>query len=83
MTNEEDARAVLADWLARRSLAPDNWTADALRQWDCTQQDEWLAFVPPGSANRVFLVDDRTVYDYAPSESSLADAIAAARASRP
>lgn len=76
------ARTVLARWLAQHSLEPDSWTADGLRQWNCTPLDEWLAFVPPFPGNQVYLVNEQTVYDYAPSQFSPADAVTAARAAK-
>jgi hypothetical protein len=76
------ARTVLAGWLAQHSLAPDSWTADGLRHWNCVPREEWLAFTPPFPGNQVYLVNEQTVFDYAPSQLGPADALAAARAAK-
>jgi hypothetical protein len=79
---EGEARELLAGWLAEHSVAPDSWTPKSIADWRTTPIDEWLAFVPPGAANRAFLVADGTVYSFAPSQLAMDDALAAARAER-
>jgi len=77
--NEVEAREQLAAWLAEHSATPEECTVEALESWDTQQVDEWLMFDPPGFANRLFLVADDNVFDFAPSEQSLPEALAAAR----
>lgn len=79
---EGEARGLLAGWLAQHSVAPDSWTPETIADWRTTPVEEWLAFVPPGIANRVFLVADGTVYSFSPSQLGMDDALAAARAER-
>ncbi|MEV0804100.1 hypothetical protein AB0I34_40855 [Kribbella sp. NPDC050281] len=77
-----EARTVLAAWLAQHSVAPDTWTPEALQGWHTSHAEEWIVFTPPGNANRLFLVANGTVFSFAPSELSLANAVVAARGDR-
>jgi hypothetical protein len=78
-----DAREVLAAWLAAHSAAPETWTPETLADWRTTRVDEWLHFLPPGNVNQAFLVAGSNVFSFALSQYTPADALAAARASRP
>ncbi|MEV5967909.1 hypothetical protein AB0L70_39450 [Kribbella sp. NPDC051952] len=79
---EAAARELLAGWLAQHSVAPDSWSPETIADWRTTPVEEWLAFVPPGIANRVFLVADGTVFSFAPSRLGMDEALTAARAER-
>jgi hypothetical protein len=83
MSNEmTEARTVLAAWLAQHSVAPDTWTPEALQGWHTAHAEQWIVFMPPGNANRLFLVANGNVFSFAPSELSLANAVVAARGDR-
>ncbi|GAA0585220.1 hypothetical protein HPO96_10320 [Kribbella sandramycini] len=78
----EAARARLAEWLTAQSPDDPEYAAtpEDLAGWDARPQDEFLLFVPPGYANQIYLVADRGISVFAPSQTTLEDAIAAARA---
>lgn len=78
----EAARVRLADWLTAQ--VPDNpelgTTPEELADWQVRAEEEFLLFIPPGYANRLFLVDEHGITGYSPSQTNLDEAIAAARA---
>ncbi|MEU4191507.1 hypothetical protein AB0E69_06395 [Kribbella sp. NPDC026611] len=74
------ARERLADWLNSQAFAPEyGVTLDDLASWEVRPVEEFLLFAPPGFANQLFLVAGDGVTAFAPSSTSLGDAIAAAR----
>jgi hypothetical protein len=73
-------RARLAEWLTAQAPEPGlGATPDELAGWAVFQVEEYLLLVPPGYANLLFLVADHGISSFAPSEQTLADAMAAAR----
>lgn len=73
-------RVRLAQWLTDQ--APDRGLGAApedLAGWGAYQVEEFLLLVPPGYANLMFLVGEHGVWSFAPSEQTLATAMAAAR----
>ena len=77
----EAARVRLAAWLTAQ--VPDNpelgTTPEELADWRVRPEQEFLLFIPPGYANRMFLVAEHGISGYAPSQTTLDEAIAAAR----
>ncbi|WP_327635035.1 hypothetical protein OHB24_34280 [Kribbella sp. NBC_00482] len=74
-------RERLAEWLtAQASERELGATPEQLADWTAYQVEEYLLFVPPGYANLMFLVADHGIRSFAPSEMTVATAIAAARA---
>jgi len=78
----EAARVRLAEWLTAQ--VPDNpelaTTPDELVDWQVRPEQEFLLFIPPGYANRIFLVAEHGISGYTPSQTTLDEAIEAARA---
>ncbi|TDD58545.1 hypothetical protein E1263_18700 [Kribbella antibiotica] len=73
-------RVRLADWLTAEAGNPELATSvEELAGWPAYQAEEFLVFVPPGFANRIFLLTDRGITSFAPSEQSLPQAMEAAR----
>lgn len=76
----EAARVRLAEWLTAEAPRPElAATPEDLADWQAQPAEEYLVFVPPGYANRVFLVADHGISSFAPSEMSLEQAMAAGR----
>jgi hypothetical protein len=77
-----EARTRLAEWLTAQT--PDDpelaATPEDLAGWDVREQDEFLLFIPPGYANQIYLVGERGISVFAPSQTRLEDALASARA---
>jgi hypothetical protein len=75
------ARVRLAEWLTAEAGNPELATSvEELAAWPAYQAEEFLVFVPPGFANRMFLLGDHGITSFAPSEQTLAQAMTAARA---
>ena len=76
----EVARVRLAEWLTAQAPTPElATTPEELADWSVQAAEEYLIFAPRGFANQVFLVADHGISSYAPSQQSLAEAMAAAR----
>jgi len=74
------ARERLAGWLNSKALTPDyGVTTGDLAAWEVRPVAEFLLFVPPGYANQLFLVAEDGITAYAPSRTTLDEAVAAAR----
>ncbi len=77
----EGARVRLAEWLTAQT--PDDpelaATPEDLAGWEARVQDEFLLFIPPGYANQIYLVAEQGISVYAPSLTTLDEAMAAAR----
>lgn len=75
------ARVRLAEWLTAEAGNPELATSvEELAAWPAYQADEFLVFVPPGFANRMFLLGGHGITSFAPSEQTLDQAMTAARA---
>ena len=48
--------------------------------WQVRPEQEFLLFIPPGYASRIFLVAQHGISGYTPSQTTLDEAIEAARA---
>jgi hypothetical protein len=73
-------RVRLAEWLTAEADSPElGTTAEELADWPAYQAEEYLVFVPPGFANRIFLLADHGISSFAPSEQTLEQAMEAAR----
>ncbi|WP_350275965.1 hypothetical protein [Kribbella sp. HUAS MG21] len=74
------ARARLAEWLTAQAPEPElGATPEELAGWVVYQVQEYLLVVPPGYANLLFLIGAHGIVSFAPSERTVADAMAAAR----
>ncbi len=74
-------RVRLAEWLtAEADGNPELATSvEELAAWPAYQAEEFLIFVPPGFANRMFLLGEHGITSFAPSEQTLDQAMTAAR----
>ncbi|GAA1717133.1 hypothetical protein ACFTSF_10490 [Kribbella sp. NPDC056951] len=73
-------RVRLAEWLTAEAGNPELATAvEDLAAWPAYQAEEFLVFVPPGFANRIYLLAEHGITSFAPSEQTLDQAMTAAR----
>jgi hypothetical protein len=76
----EAARVRLAEWLTAQAPSPDlATTPEELADWPARPVEEFLLFIAPGYSNQLFLVSDRGITPFAPSQTTLTDAVVVAR----